>query len=309
MKANRAQYRRNWAAANRTLKNTSSTASATPVSSDEYEDSFELSFNASPQRSNHSESDLEQGEPGPKSARTSPQPNLPLNDDNFTDVENSGNYSSDSDDESLRDDSLREGLVNWTNKFLIKQNALDGLLVLLKRSGHPDLPGCSHILLQTSRTISIQKKSGMEYVYFPLAAQLLEHFNRYPVETVREIDSLEISLNIDGLPLFKSSNTNFWPVLCAIVNVKPVIVFPVVLTCGSSKPKDLEFLDDLIKDLDNVLKNGVQDANRVLSVSLRCCVCDAPARALVKGTKLCSGYFGCDKCAQKGMWVGRVVYL
>ena len=86
---------------------------------------------------------------------------------------------------------------------------------------------------------------------------------------------------------------------------QPIIVFPVVLTCGSSKPKDLEFLEELINDLDNVLKDGVQDGDRVLSVSLRC---DAPARALVKGTKLCSGYFGCDKCAQKGLWVGRVTY-
>ena len=161
MKANRAQYRRNWAAANRTLRNTSS---ATSVNNEEFNDSdsFELSFNASPQRSNHSELDVEQGEPSRKSARTSPQPNLSLHDDDFTDVENNCNSSSDSDDASLRDDSLREGLVNWTNKFSIKQNALDGLLGLLKHSGHPDLPGCARTLLRTSRTISIQQKSGME---------------------------------------------------------------------------------------------------------------------------------------------------
>ena len=77
---------------------------------------------------------------------------------------------------------------------------------------------------------------------------------------------------------------------------------------GDSKPNDLEFLEELINDLNNVLENGVQDGERILSVTIRCVVCDAPARALVKGTKLCSGYYGCDKCAQKGMWVGLVTY-
>ena len=118
---------------------------------------------------------------------------------------------------------------------------------------------------------------------------------------VDRIDSLEIFLNVDGLPLFKSSNKTLWPVLCAIVNVKPVVVFPVALAYRNSKPKDLEFLEDVIRDLGDILEHGLQDCNRVLSVSLRCVVCDAPAKALVKGTKLCSGYFGCDKCAQKGL--------
>ena len=148
MKANRAQYRRSWAAANKALRNNKSASSVIPDSNEESQDSdsFELSFNASPHTSNHSNSDSEQGEPSQKSARNSPQPNLDLHNNDFMDVENTNNCSSDSDDDSSRDDSLRKGLVNWTNKFSIKQNAVDGLLLLLKRSGHPDLPGCARTL-------------------------------------------------------------------------------------------------------------------------------------------------------------------
>ena len=102
----------------------------------------------------------------------------------------------------------------------------------------------------------------MEYVCFPLGSQLLKHLKKHPPDVVHKTNSLEISLNVDGLPLFKSSDTSLWAVLCAIVNIKPVVVFPVVLTCGPSKPTDLEFLEDLVRDLDDVLQNKLQDGGQ-----------------------------------------------
>ena len=41
-----------------------------------------------------------------------------------------------------------------------------------------------------------------------------------------------------------------------------------------------------------------------LTITFKSVICDAPAKAFVKSIKLCSGYFGCDKCYQ-----GGVVYL
>ena len=43
-------------------------------------------------------------------------------------------------------------------------------------------------------------------------------------------------------------------------------------------------------------------------VDISCFICDAPARAFVKQVKGNSGYYGCDKCRQKGSWEGRVVF-
>ena len=117
---------------------------------------------------------------------------------------------------------------------------------------------------------------------------------------IHHVQRLEISLNTDGLPLFKSSSNTLWPVLCAIVNLEPIRVFPVVLTYGKTKPTDLKFLDELISELKLLMQDGLSDGDRLYEVTVRAIVCDAPARAMVKATKLCSGYSGCDKCNQHG---------
>ena len=119
---------------------------------------------------------------------------------------------------------------------------------------------------------------------------------------------LQISLNIDGLPLFSSSNLSAWPILCRLC-LDPPVVLPISIAIGPSKPKNLDFLNDIVSELKEVLKEGLTFRNQSIEIVLHSIIADAPAKAMVKAVKQYSGYFGCDRCTQKGSWFeGRVIY-
>ena len=42
------------------------------------------------------------------------------------------------------------------------------------------------------------------------------------------------------------------------MNIDPVKVFPVTLTYGKSKPADLEFLNDIVEDLNLLMNSGLK---------------------------------------------------
>ncbi|KAJ8007744.1 hypothetical protein DPEC_G00097390 [Dallia pectoralis] len=216
--------------------------------------------------------------------------------------------SSDSDlDFIFAGTSLAADLAAWTSEFQVKHNAVDGLLKLLKKHGHPQLPSTARTLMRTAREVKTVEKSGMEYLHYPLKEKLVETLDRYPVQLVTDLDTLELSFNVDGLPLFKSSGKSMWPILCAVM-LSPVTIFPTALTCGTKKPTDLAFLEDTVTDLTEVLANGLDYRKKNIKVIVRCFVCDAPAKALIKNTKCYSGYYGCERCTQRGIWLKRVTY-
>lgn len=72
-------------------------------------------------------------------------------------------------------------------------------------------------------------------------------------ECLHDIDkSIDILLtfNIDGLPLFKRSTTQFWPILGKIHEMPQHKVFVVGIYCGKGKPDDIHqylcrFVDSL----------------------------------------------------------------
>lgn len=54
--------------------------------------------------------------------------------------------------------------------------------------------------------------------------------------------------------------------------------FPIALTLGTSKPSNLEFLNETIIELNNLINNGININEEHFEVKLLCVICDAPAK-------------------------------
>nr|XP_047142227.1 uncharacterized protein LOC124816627 isoform X1 [Hydra vulgaris] len=231
---------------------------------------------------------------------------------NITDDEHGYYPSCSSDNEEAQDEvTLKELLICWSVKHNVTHSALSDLLKILSKQ-HPDLPKDSRTLLKTkssSDIIIMQDMFGQkaEFVYFGLKHQLIS------LLVFNSIESCKVSLlfSIDGLPLYKSSGKQFWPILCSVTigeNIyKP---FVVSIFCGNSKPKSSAiFLASFVAEFNVLKKQGLFIGENHFTIHAKGFVCDAPARAFVKCIKGHNGYYGCERCIQKGTRVdNRTVF-
>ena len=227
------------------------------------------------------------------------------------DYESDCNYveSSDSDSGGIGSENedveetpvIHEQLIEWANKNKCTRSGLNELLAILRTHGH-DLPKDARTLLRTPRVIESIEKCGGQYAYFGIEAGIIKHLDL----TMISNDCIDLSVNIDGVPLFKSSNVQLWPILCSVSNQSP---FLVALFSGTTKPTSVSvFLEDFLTEYAHLKENKLLYNDTQYTVSIRAFVCDAPARAFLKCIKSHSGYFSCERCEAKGQWNGRVVF-
>ncbi|XP_021710176.1 uncharacterized protein LOC110679553 [Aedes aegypti] len=70
---------------------------------------------------------------------------------------------------------------------------------------------------------------------------------------------------------------------------------------GKRKPADIiEFLSPFVDEMEDVYKNGITVNGHKISVSVRCIICDSPARSFVKGVANFNAQNGCQKCTVEG---------
>ncbi len=197
---------------------------------------------------------------------------------------------------------LQSDLAKWAIDHNISLYAASMLLKTLK-SNRIDVPTDARTLFKTPRCgeFTVTEKSGGRYIYFGLKKCIEEQLKGL------EPEDIEIDINIDGLPIFKSKNISVWPIQIAIVNIQKLTnrPFVVALFSGLHKPSNLDFLLDTITELKVLITDGVNGAKFVL----RHIICDAPARSMVKGTVQFNGRYGCDFCEIRGTFEGRMLFL
>jgi hypothetical protein len=120
---------------------------------------------------------------------------------------------------------------------------------------------------------------------------------------------LTLKIGIDGLPISKSSNKQFWPVLCSVDQSENNRPFIVSLFYGDSKPNDINlFLKSFVEELEQLENEGFEYNGKFYNIRIRCIVADAPARSYIKCIKNHNAYYSCERCDRKGKWMRRVVY-
>jgi len=213
--------------------------------------------------------------------------------------------SSDSLYEKAIEADLAVELATWSTNHKITRAATNDLLEILSKHGHDDLPKDQRTLQKIPSEILSSDKCGGKYIYFGIDKGVKQIFEKQSHPIVPDI--IELSFNVDGLPLFKSSPMQFWPILCLAMSE----VFTVSLWYGDKKPNSIsDFLEDFSEEIKLIEEEGITYQGITIPVKVGYFICDTPARSLLKGTIGHTGYHSCERCTAKGIWLNhRIVFF
>ena len=93
-----------------------------------------------------------------------------------------------------------------------------------------------------------------------------------------------MNINFDGLPIYKSSKEEFWPILFNVQEVPKFNPTVIGIYSGKGKPSDANsFLTPFVDETKGKMEHGISINNHKINVRIRCFICDSPARAFIKG--------------------------
>jgi len=156
--------------------------------------------------------------------------------------------------------SFRNKITTWAVTEQITHKSLNRLLHILKtHSCHSDLPSNSRSLLNTPRT-TIIKEVYPDYYGHNSLENGIQEFLKYKDHLIS--GTIELVINIDGLPISKSSGSQLWSILGSVFGFKDIFIIGIYH--GHSKKPDCAnlFLGRLVEESKHVIENGIFLSNK-----------------------------------------------
>ncbi|XP_065641459.1 uncharacterized protein LOC124806840 [Hydra vulgaris] len=208
-------------------------------------------------------------------------------------LNNSGCYPELTDTETSGDDishiaydyNLRFNLAQWSIEFNITEKALSSLLKVLQNS-FSELPNDPRTLRQTKSVMPVDTISGGHYYHFGVESGIKSSISN--LIFFNDLNCLSIQVNIDGLPLFRISKGQFWPIMGLIEYHQNSVQqnkssFMIGLFYGKSKPSSCnQFLKKFVEESKVLLLSGIVICGKLYRFSISAVICESPARAFLK---------------------------
>lgn len=207
--------------------------------------------------------------------------------------------------------SICDKLRFWVVKYNVSHNCCNSLLQIIKSEGLK-VPKDIRTLMKTPKSHNIFNLSNGSYIHLGIENMLVPILKKYNAPLNNPSHILKIGINIDGLPISRSSKSQLWPILISILNFKELInnVIPIGIYHGEKKPNSIEeYMNPFILDLLNVMKSGLGVNGSFMKFEMSNIVCDAPAKSFILNAKSHNAYFWCTSCIEESTYVcNRVVF-
>lgn len=153
-------------------------------------------------------------------------------------------------------------MKTWAITHQVKHTAVNSLLTILK-TNIPDnvLPADARTLVKTPAKVQIthDDKMGGEYWHYGLQKVLTKVLMFSKNQSITKISLI---VNIDGVPISKSSTSAFWPILVKIHEMDEIAHLSPTHDDGTAINSGLEFLDFRVCATENMVHFTTQTSKQ-----------------------------------------------
>ncbi|KAB0792677.1 hypothetical protein PPYR_14636 [Photinus pyralis] len=196
---------------------------------------------------------------------------------------------------------LNSQISEWVFKHNITLSALSDILKIFKNGGdYNNLPSDGRTLLKTPRCVLKELVNPGEYYHFGLLNCIERLLAKYKLS--HSLKLVEIYVNVDGLPISKSSSSQLYPILCSLVQ-NPQHVETIGLYHGNAKPDTANcYLRKFVNEVVYLTNNGFINNGHFYNFKIKALIFDVPAKSFCTGTVGHTGYSSCSKCNIRGIY-------